>query len=135
MPTRLLHQYVDEAALVRPEKQALTDGRDTLSYGELSNLSNKLARCLISNGLERGGHVIVSMSRSVRVIVAMMGVLKASAAYVPVPADLPTQRRQKILRNCRPHAFIGDANSIRGLLAEGLSHELPAVLLCLDHGS
>jgi D-alanine--poly(phosphoribitol) ligase subunit 1 len=135
MASRLLHEYADAVSLVQPDRQALTDGRNSLTYGALSGLSNRLARGLLAGGLEPGRHVVLAMARSVHVIAAILGVLKAGGVYVPTLADQPAQRRRKILKNCNPHALVGDASTIRKILAEDDAGGLPPVLVCLGDGA
>lgn len=110
------------------------DGIGSLTFRDLDLQSNRLARSLISCGVSKGHHVIISMPRSVRFIVAIVGVLKADAIYIPVMADAPPQRRRAILQDCRPQALIGDAKAISHALTEDAPAWLPSHLVCLEPG-
>lgn len=131
MSSSLLQTYADQKANSCPEKQAITDGKLSLTYKELSLQSNMLARCLISAGLERGDHVVLCMTRSPHFVLGMMGVLKADAVYVPIQAETPSQRRQKIMRDCRPKVMVCDSTTIHKILMEGSFSEFPPVLVFL----
>lgn len=131
MSSSLLQRYTECYGNFNPLKVAVTDGLISLSYGELVLQSNRLARCLIHYGLPRSGHVILCMHRSVQNIVAMMGVLKADAVYIPIEARTPTQRRNQIIRDCQPHAIICDAKTIQTIFSDYLSSNLPPIIVLL----
>ena len=125
----LLQRYADRYGNLNPSKIAVTDGLNSLSYGNLAIQSNRLARCLIDYGVPRSGHVILCMRRSVQNIVAMMGVLKADAVYIPIEARTPTRRRNLIIRDCRPHAIICDDKTTETILSDESSSNLPPVIV------
>lgn len=130
MSSQLLQTYIDRASILSPGKQALTDGNSSLTHLELFEQANKLARCLISLGLKRGEHVVLYMSRSVQFIVAIMGVLKADGTYVPVQAETPPGRIQKIIADCKPRVIICDNASV-GKILTAFPSFLPFVLIYL----
>lgn len=134
MPRLLLQHYLERSVKCYPDRQAATDGTCSLSYRDLDLRANRLARSLSLRGVGRGQHVVLAMSRSVRFIEAVMGVLKADAVYVPTMADAPRQRRRAILEDCRPQALIGDRNSITKVIAEDSHDWLPPLLVCLESG-
>jgi len=63
-----------------------------MTYGELNERSNRLARHLQASGVERGSIVGLMVERSLEMVVGILGVLKAGAGYLPVDAALPDQR-------------------------------------------
>src|SRR5512135_3764471 len=132
MAEGLLQAFVERAAARSGAAPAVTDGRDRLTYEDLDHQSNRLARTLASRGVGRGEHVILGTSRSAQVIAGMIGVLKADAVYVPILGDTPAARRDKIIRDCRPKAFIGDGPTLKRVLSETPPAELPRVLVCLE---
>uniref|UniRef100_UPI0028C44F29 AMP-binding protein n=1 Tax=Frankia casuarinae (strain DSM 45818 / CECT 9043 / HFP020203 / CcI3) TaxID=106370 RepID=UPI0028C44F29 len=71
---------------------AVVDGDVRLSYGELEAAANRLAWHLIAGGVGPGGIVAVVVPRSVDLVVAVLAVLKAGAAYLPVDPDYPASR-------------------------------------------
>jgi amino acid adenylation domain-containing protein len=81
-----------EQARLHPEAIALVSGREQLSYGELEQRANRLARYLRRQGVQRETLVGVCLERSIEMVVALLGILKAGGAYVPLAAEYPVER-------------------------------------------
>lgn len=79
-------------AAAAPDAVALAEGDARMSYGELDRQSDRLAHRLQHLGVRAGDSVGLVLERSMAAVVAQLGVLKAGAAYVPVPADFPAER-------------------------------------------
>ncbi|QYC40287.1 A50926 NRPS, modules 1-2 [Nonomuraea coxensis DSM 45129] len=75
-----------------PDAVALTDGDRVLTYRRLDELSGALSGRLIGRGVRRGDRVAVMMDRSADLVVTLLAVWKAGAAYVPVDAAHPPRR-------------------------------------------
>lgn len=86
----------------RPEAVALEFGARSVSYRELSERSNQLAWYLREQGIEAGDRVAFCIERSIAMLVGLLGVLKAGAAYVPLDPEYPASRLAFMLRDCRP---------------------------------
>ncbi|MEW6445860.1 MAG: amino acid adenylation domain-containing protein [Pseudomonadota bacterium] len=80
-----------------PGALALSFHNQTLSYGELDAQANRVARLLVSRGIRRGDRIGVCMHRGPDLIVALLGVLKAGAAYVPLDPAYPLERLEFIV--------------------------------------
>ena len=78
----------------------------SLSYRELDSAADGLARQLEDAGVRRGDRVCVLLERSEELIVALLGVLKAGAAFVPVEPTSPMARLQAILADSQPAAVV-----------------------------
>jgi D-alanine--poly(phosphoribitol) ligase subunit 1 len=108
MSNYLLQSYLDDASRAHPEKPALVDDQRTISYGELQSDADRIAHCLRTNGVRRQDRVVICMKRSAQVLVAMLGILKADAIYVPVDAKAPIERLLKVVRDCQPGVMVCD---------------------------
>ncbi|MER7707473.1 amino acid adenylation domain-containing protein [Kitasatospora sp. NPDC097605] len=75
-----------------PDAVAVVDGDRTLTYRRLDELAGRLAGRLIGRGVRRGDRVAVLMERSADLVVTLLAVWKAGAAYVPVDATHPARR-------------------------------------------
>ncbi|MFE3525644.1 amino acid adenylation domain-containing protein [Streptomyces sp. NPDC059161] len=99
-----------EAQVVRaPERVAVVFENESVSYGELNARANRLARYLIAQGVRPERLVAISLERSVDVVVAVLAVLKAGAAYVPIDPDCPAERVAFMLEDAAP-SFVLDTN-------------------------
>ncbi|MFI9645168.1 amino acid adenylation domain-containing protein [Streptomyces sp. NPDC052040] len=95
----LLHAGFFRRAADQPQRVALLWGDgDRLTYGELADRALRLATVLVEHGVRRGETVAVTLPKGPDQIVAVLGVLAAGAAYVPVGVDQPSARRERIHR-------------------------------------
>ncbi|MFI5801332.1 amino acid adenylation domain-containing protein [Streptomyces sp. NPDC051561] len=97
-----------------PDAPAVTSGRDTLTYRELDEAANRLARLLIARGVRAERLVAVSLRRSVRLAVALLAVLKTGGAYVPVDPEYPAERAALILGDAAPVLLLTDTSTPDG---------------------
>lgn len=95
----LLHQVLENTADQAPGDTAVVaEGRE-LTYQQLENRANRLARLLLGVGVRPGDRVGIYLAKSIESVVAVYGVLKAGAAYVPLASDVPATRLAYIIRN------------------------------------
>ncbi|MEV4096074.1 amino acid adenylation domain-containing protein [Streptosporangium saharense] len=99
---RRVEQVIAEHARTRPEAVALIHEGRHVSYAELDRQANRFAHHLLSVGVGRETLVGVSVERSVEAIVAVLGVLKAGGAYLPLDPDFPAERLRTMLDDARP---------------------------------
>ena len=92
-------QLVATQAVARPEAVALVAGDQALSYGELNRRANQLAHYLQTLGV--GPNVLVGLcvERSLDMVVGLLGILKAGAAYVPMDPSYPPERLKFMLED------------------------------------
>ncbi|GAB4588358.1 amino acid adenylation domain-containing protein [Nocardia sp. IFM 10818] len=96
-PGRLLHEAFFQRAAREPERPALLWGDEgQCSYGALADRALRIAGGLIAFGVRRGDLVGVTLPKGPDQIAAILGVLAAGAAYVPVGIDQPAARRDRI---------------------------------------
>ncbi|WP_371933317.1 amino acid adenylation domain-containing protein [Ruegeria discodermiae] len=91
-----------------PGRSALYDGHMRLSYSELDNLSSHLALQLLRRGLRYEEMVSVCLDRSAELIVAMLAIWKAGAAYVPLKPSDPATRHAEIIQDAGISLVITD---------------------------
>jgi len=92
-PVHLLMHELFEAQVERtPERTAVTVGAMALSYAELDTRANRMAQVLRSRGVGRGQRVGLRVERGADMLAAVLGILKAGAAYVPLDPDYPEDR-------------------------------------------
>lgn len=94
----LLHEHLEIWAGKSPEKIALIYKDQKLTYGELNNLSNKFANWLIENGASQSAPVAIVANRSLEMMIALFGILKSGAAYLPLDPDYPQERIKTIIK-------------------------------------
>ncbi|MEU1369949.1 amino acid adenylation domain-containing protein [Streptomyces sp. NPDC005803] len=106
-PTTLIGPI--EAQVARtPDATALVYGDVSLTYAELNTRANRLARHLRTLGARPGAVVAVAVPRSVELIVSLLAVLKAGAAYLPLDPDYPAERITYMLRDAAPVCVVTD---------------------------
>jgi amino acid adenylation domain-containing protein len=94
-----MHGLVSEACQRLPEKVALHYRNKSITRSELDRRSNRMARYLQNNGVRPGDIVGISMDRSIDLIVGMLGILKAGAAYLPMDPAYPNDRLTYMAEN------------------------------------
>jgi amino acid adenylation domain-containing protein len=93
-------------AAARPGAPAVSDGRRSLTYGELEAAANRLAQRLTRLGVGPEDRVGLALDRSVDLVVAVLGVAKAGAAYVPVEPSHPAERIGHVLSDAGIQALV-----------------------------
>jgi len=94
---RNLHAIFEAQAALRPDDVAVESGERTITYGALDRRANRLARYLRERGVTRGAAVAMLLPRSIEAYTAILGILKAGAAYVPIDPAYPEERIRWIL--------------------------------------
>ncbi|NUS87577.1 MAG: amino acid adenylation domain-containing protein [Streptomyces sp.] len=89
-----------------PDAPAVAEGANTLSYRQLDEAANRLARLLLRRGVRPGDLVAVALPRGVDLIVALLGALKAGAGYLPVDPGYPPERVSFMLADAAPSAVV-----------------------------
>ena len=112
MPALVRHELLPEifAATARraPERTAIVFDGQRITYGELEARSNRVANALRARGYGPGTFIGLWMTRSLDLHVALLGILKAGAAYLPFDADVPADRVAISLADCAAPAILVD---------------------------
>ena len=94
-----VHAAIEAQATRTPNAIAVSMGSDALSYAQLDMRSNRLARYLTKAGVGLGTPVGVCVTRAPSMLVALVGVLKASGAYLPLDPSFPQERLSFMVRD------------------------------------
>ncbi len=96
-----LHQLVENQVKQSPNCTAITFFEQHLTYGELNKKANQLAHYLQNNGVNCNSLVGICVERSLDMVVGLLGILKAGAAYVPLDPNYPVERLKYMLEDAR----------------------------------
>ncbi|NEV00163.1 AMP-binding protein, partial [Bradyrhizobium sp. UFLA 03-164] len=96
---RTIIDLFHDQVMLSPDAEAIRFGDAMLTYRQLDERSNQMAAHLGSKGVGSGRIIVVFMEHSIEVVVAILGVLKAGAAYVPIDAATPKGRIATILKD------------------------------------
>ncbi|BEL06143.1 hypothetical protein Q0Z83_043340 [Actinoplanes sichuanensis] len=134
VPAVTLDAWVRRQVAASPDAVAvIADDGIELSYGDFDARVNALAHLLVEQGVRVGDRVAVAMPRSADLVVALAGVIRAGAAYVPIATDYPAERVKHILADAEPRVVIADRHTA------GVHHQVltehPVRILCIDDES
>ena len=101
-PTFLMHQCFVEQAARTPDAIAIIDGDRRITYGELDAQSARIARHLIALGAGPEQRIGLLLPRHAETIAAILGVLRAGAAYVPLDPKYPAARLNQMVGSAQP---------------------------------
>jgi amino acid adenylation domain-containing protein len=111
----LLHQLLHRSAGKYPNNLAVWARGQSLTYRELEERSNQMARLLRERGIRKGDRVGIYFPKAVESVISMFGVLKAGGVYVPLDPQQPAQRIQYIIDNCGIRALVTTREKLRSL--------------------
>ncbi|MEC2307910.1 non-ribosomal peptide synthase/polyketide synthase [Bacillus atrophaeus] len=103
---KTIHQLFEEQAERTPEQVAVVYEESRLTYRELNERANRLARILRSEGVQPDQPVGILAERSLEMIVGIMAILKAGGAYVPMDPDSPQERIRYILEDSGAYVLL-----------------------------
>lgn len=110
-----IHQLFEAQAAQTPDNTAVEFNNEQLSYRELNARANKVAHYLRSLGVEPRSLVGIYVERSLKMIVGLLGILKAGAAYVPLDPSYPKDRLGFMLADARMKAVLSEQSLIAEL--------------------
>jgi amino acid adenylation domain-containing protein len=122
LPERIAHW-----AAWAPHRPALDDGRSVLDYATLDALSRRVAGGLRQAGCTRGDLVLVEGAKRARLVAALIGILRAGAAYVPVQPRVPAERFAAVLDKTGARFLLHDAALARELPEGSRSFDVDAL--------
>ncbi len=126
---RRIHDFVLEQMAAAPERVAVVTAQETLTYGELDARSLALARVLQARGAGPDTIVGLCAERSVAMVVGILGIVRAGAAYLPLDPSYPADRLSYMLENSAVGVVLTQAH-LRNTIAPLLTAS--TALYCLD---
>jgi amino acid adenylation domain-containing protein len=116
-PAATLHQLVEEQVKRTPSAPALASSGQQWTYGQLDARANQLGHELRRLGVKPDDPVGVCAERSLDLVVALLGTLKAGGAYLPLDPEYPPERLALILTDARPRVTLVQADLLERLPA------------------
>ncbi|MGH7671039.1 MAG: AMP-binding protein [Gemmatimonadaceae bacterium] len=105
----LLHRQFEKQARKSPDAVALYEGTRSINFADLDARADRVARALRTHGIGAGSAVGLHLERSVSWVIAVLGILKANAAVMPLPPSYPPGRLRGILTHAALDGLIDDA--------------------------
>ncbi|HWR01256.1 MAG TPA: amino acid adenylation domain-containing protein [Chlorobaculum sp.] len=96
-----LHKLFERQAALNPDNTAVIDKMSILTYDELNRKANGIAASIRERSVLPGSFIGICLDRSADVICAILGILKAGCAYIPLNPDFPTERLRFIVKDAR----------------------------------
>ncbi|MEU5731012.1 amino acid adenylation domain-containing protein [Streptomyces antimycoticus] len=115
----LLELFTEQAART-PRAAAVQDGARTLAYRELDEAADRTARFLRARGVGPGSLVGVCLPRGIGLVMALLGVWKAGAAYVPLDPGHPAERLRSLLLECGSDLVLAGREQADAVTAAGV---------------
>ena len=138
-----LTDIITNSAELYSDNEAFKCEENSVSFKELDAKTSQLAKCLIDSGVKKGDRVGIYLNRCLETAIAIYGILKAGAAYVPLDFTAPHPRTRSLIDNCdieflvtsnsqkrKIISLIDKSSSLKGVI--GLSHDLSVKTVSWD---
>jgi len=112
-PANSLAALFDRACSLYSDRTAVTCGNESMSYRELSLAADRVADSLLALSLAPGSIIAIYLDRTLEMVVAMLGVIKAGAAYLPIDPTYPEARVRETIADASPAAVLTDLKHTR----------------------
>jgi pristinamycin I synthase-3/4 len=109
VPSLCVHQMFERQAALTPDAPAVVFEGAAVTYAQLNRQANVLAACLRARGVGAGGLVGIFVERSLAQVVAVLAIMKAGAAFVPLDTDFPDGRLRYIIEDAALQLVISQA--------------------------
>src|SRR6266850_652409 len=127
-PRRCIQELFEEQAKATPNARALIFENQQMTFSELEQRANQLAHYLRRRGVGPEVIIAVCMERSIEMVVALLGILKAGGAFVPVDPSYPAERVAFLLQDSRAPIVLTQERVLRTLPVSA------AEAICVDSG-
>lgn len=126
----LIHELFEEQVKRTPDNIAAITKEQKLTYNQINQLSNKLARALIENKVSMGQKVAVLLDKSPMMIASILGIFKAGSVFVPIDINYPPKRIEKIISESNSKIIISEKKYLENV--EFCAELLDCAALSLD---
>ncbi|MFC5743983.1 amino acid adenylation domain-containing protein, partial [Dyella tabacisoli] len=120
VPASAIHQLFEAQAARTPDNTAITQDGVAISYAELNQKANRLARHLVANGVGSDVRVAICVERSVELVIAMLATLKAGGAYVPLDPAYPRERMTYVIEDAGASLLLTQSTLLEALPVGGI---------------
>lgn len=107
----LAQEYISENAKKNPQKPAVCFREHCLTFLELDEQTNRLARLVKKHGVQKGDRVAFCLHKSLDSVISLVSILKADAIYVPLNAQAPHDRMRTMTENAQARVIICDTRT------------------------
>jgi amino acid adenylation domain-containing protein len=129
MNNYLVHQLLAESANKYPDRIAVRFKDSSLTYSALEMKSNRLAASLIEKGIKKGDRAGILLSKSPESLIALFGIMKTGAIYVPLDPLSPPQRITQIIVRCGIEYLVASCEVFRRVCSSDNTGPLKHVIL------
>lgn len=112
-----VESFLELSAQRFPEKTALICGQHRLTYQEVDQQANRLARSLVAEGVERGDRVAVYLENSVEAVISIFAILKAGGVFLTINPTTKADKLAYILNNCRAKGIVMPGSKMASMMA------------------
>jgi amino acid adenylation domain-containing protein len=119
-------QIFEQKAALTPDAVAVVSGAERMTYRELNERANQLARTLRAKGVKPDSLVAVCFERSLEMIVAFLAILKSGGAYLPIDSSYPKERLAMMLEDAKPGVLLTQQRLVANL------PEHKSEIVCVD---
>ncbi|MBB6122108.1 non-ribosomal peptide synthetase [Nocardiopsis algeriensis] len=124
LPPSTLAEQFEASAARHPDRTALVTRDEALTFAELDDRAERLARLLAGLGVGPEVRVAIALPRSADWVATLLAVLKLGAAYVPLDLEHPAERLGHVLQDSDPGVTVTTSAAARGLPGHGGGHRV-----------
>ncbi|MBD2309013.1 amino acid adenylation domain-containing protein [Chroococcidiopsis sp. FACHB-1243] len=131
--TQTIDELFERKVEQTPNRVAVDDGNIQLTYRELNEKANQLARFLQNLGVSKGEFVGIYKERDINFLIGILAIYKAGGAYVPIDSQYPPDRVKYMVANSEVRILLTDFSCLDTSINLGENCPYLKYLICLDH--
>ncbi len=103
-----IHGMIERQVQQNPDAPALVSENETITYAQMNERANRLARLLTDKGAKKGDRIALCLHRGPQMVISLLAVMKAGCAYVPIPPTYPKDRMDFVIEDAGCKIFIDE---------------------------